>query len=1000
MKRMSSALLCFCLLFASMVFPASVSATESILNQQMSKGVLLYVGYNGYYGTKYHTPTDDALRLLLSTTDEILLIPIVTYNRYTDANGNIQQILTNDVINNMTADMVGTASRLNIIKSEYLEDAAERIAANYHMDDYINDSAELGRRLVALNPNVKLWYSVPQADCFHALTHLFADAWVSVVDGVKEELGDDIWNNNVQGFYYSGEDIVTAGYTKFDTSVPDQNFNNPIVYAMRQVSDRVHYYGKNMLWIPYYHSEASSSTNLGYVANKTNIFDTVILQPSYYFMPARSNGLTIIKNSVESQAVLNASGSIIGGSKTSDTKIGFEMEIDERYYSNSAYRARYKAYVDVFSHLVGEYPTAFYAGRPDVMLTLTQQMTAFFRGEAATKYTLPTNDISAWYGERTADSSYGYSWHAPLAGDEKSDEISGAVTTNGDMRLTLTGNFQYPVARVENSSGLIWFEQDDYINLDVTLEGESGGINVRWGVDLYFVNGHININEYIAEAEDTELYTYSQLRQGRYRVSLQVGPLLKAYDADNGLTGSNSMYEKVFGENGNTALTQVWFSMFCNTPASYTDVGLVINSFTVTETPMSPTYSEVIDMYSLPVDSIDQWETWESSGSLSESQTINSQITDEGVRLSFADGATDQFPVAFVRNYGGLIKLKKGDKLNVDVTLEGESGGRDIRWVLQLQFASAGVTLMASDYIGEAAGFTADAYHQLPQGDYNVTLDIEQLLKDYDSDNNLTGADSFYEKIFGENGSDLLTNINFTLVTNVPGTTDQDYGLVIRNLSVTRTVDFYEPEIRYALPVSDITAWLAERTSDSPYGYSWNAPLIGDEKSNEISGEVTNDGAMRLSLTGNYQYPVARVQNNNGLIWLEESDYLNIDVTLEGLSGDTNVRWGLDLCLSVGMISLNKYIAEAAGVETYTYSQLRQGTYTVSLNVGEVLKAYDADNNLTGSDSMYEKVFDANGNRALTQIWFTMYSNTPEQYTNVGLVIDGLTITDGTIIPE
>ena len=109
----------------------------------------------------------------------------------------------------------------------------------------------------------------------------------------------------------------------------------------------------------------------------------------------------------------------------------------------------------------------------------------------------------------------------------------------------------------------------------------------------------------------------------------------------------------------------------------------------------------------------------------------------------------------------------------------------------------------------------------------------------------------------------------------------------------------------------------------------------------------------------------------------------------------TDVRWGLDLVFAVGQININKYVAEAEGVELFTYSQLKQGTYTVSLNLATLLMAYDADNGLTGADSMYEKVLGANGNPTLTQVWFTMFSNTPAQHTNVGLVVKEVTVTDG-----
>ena len=344
----------------------------------MSKGILLYVGYNSYNGTRYYVPTDEELKTLLSATNEFLLIPIVMYNRYTDAQGNIKQVMSNEIIDNMTVDMVGSPERFDIIRGEYYATAAPRIAANYHVDDYIKDSVSLARRLVALNKDVRLWFSVPQAECLHALTHLFADAWVSVVHGIKNALEPEIWDNNVQGIYHAGEDIVTAGYTKFDFDKPEDNFNNPIVYSMRAVSDAVHAYGKNFLWIPYYDTAASSSVNMGHVVNLTDIFDTVILQPSYFFNKTRAPGIKAVGDSVARQQIVDLNGNTVGGKKVSDTVIGFEMEIDWQFFEKEEYPERYYAYEQAFGGFVGKYPTAYYAGCPETAVKLADVISKFF----------------------------------------------------------------------------------------------------------------------------------------------------------------------------------------------------------------------------------------------------------------------------------------------------------------------------------------------------------------------------------------------------------------------------------------------------------------------------------------------------------------------------------------------------------------------------------------------------------------------------------------------
>lgn len=351
---------------------------ETIAKQHMLKGVLLYTGYNSNWHTSYHVPTDEELRTILSATDEILLIPIVTYNRYNDADGNEKQAITMADVENLTVDMIGDPNRYDIIKGEYFATAEPKIKANYHMDEYVNLAVETSRRIVAINPNARLWLSVPLAECLHALTDLFSESWVYCVHAIKKALDAEIWDKNLQGIYYCGEDIVTSGYTKFDPFVPEQDFNNPIVRSMRKVSDVVHSYGKNMLWIPYYDPTAPSAINMGYVVNLTNIFDTVIIQPSYFFNAAREKGLEIISKSIECQAVLDPEGNIIGGKKISDTLIGFEMEIDSQFFDDESYVPRYYAYEQAFGKFVGKYPTAYYAGYPETLLKVSDIITKFF----------------------------------------------------------------------------------------------------------------------------------------------------------------------------------------------------------------------------------------------------------------------------------------------------------------------------------------------------------------------------------------------------------------------------------------------------------------------------------------------------------------------------------------------------------------------------------------------------------------------------------------------
>ena len=361
MKRIISILLGICTIAALF---SGCTQNDTAEDKQMYKGLLMYVGYWGYSNGKYPEPTDEQLKQVLEVTNEIILVPTAVYNCYTDKlTGEEKQVLNNDIIDNMSDEWIGNPSRLESLKDTYKNIASSSILAGYNISDYVEDATNLGNRLVALDPDVKLWYSVPGAAQLTALTHLFADSWVQVVDEVKETLDPEVWEKNVYGFYYSDEDVVTGEYAKFDEEKPEENFNNPDVYAMRQVSDKVHSYDKNFLWIPY-----SSDTNggiyknLGYVANKTDIFDTILIQPSYFFDKSLSGNPQIIRNCVEKQAVVDKNGDIIGETKTSNTVIGWEMEIDATDIAgNPDAEARYQAYVDAFKDFRGIYPTAYYA---------------------------------------------------------------------------------------------------------------------------------------------------------------------------------------------------------------------------------------------------------------------------------------------------------------------------------------------------------------------------------------------------------------------------------------------------------------------------------------------------------------------------------------------------------------------------------------------------------------------------------------------------------------
>lgn len=99
------------------------------------------------------------------------------------------------------------------------------------------------------------------------------------------------WNSYVKGLYMHSERIFGAG-TAFNTPV---NYNNLLAHPQIKLYSDIGAYirtpsgaynAKELLWCPYYGFGTYAATiikDIGYVANTTNIFNTVLLQPTYYF---------------------------------------------------------------------------------------------------------------------------------------------------------------------------------------------------------------------------------------------------------------------------------------------------------------------------------------------------------------------------------------------------------------------------------------------------------------------------------------------------------------------------------------------------------------------------------------------------------------------------------------------------------------------------------------------------------------------------------------------
>ncbi len=220
----------------------------------------------------------------------------------------------------------------------------------YSYDSYIEEVINLANKLVEKIPCCNLWIGLPP---MIPSTYFLADKYIApykyIVDNVLYENKGDGTNvprsffNNIQGFYYGTEEIPHS-YTKFeeDNRIIDYNlveiyddcFKNIVIYNMSVISNYVHTnYNKKMLWIPYYHVDTELCKRVSYVASRTNIFDFVILQTSYYFNGDNGqSNMEVVKKCIEQQEWYYPTGSnlyVTGIPKgDSKTQIGVIAEMD------------------------------------------------------------------------------------------------------------------------------------------------------------------------------------------------------------------------------------------------------------------------------------------------------------------------------------------------------------------------------------------------------------------------------------------------------------------------------------------------------------------------------------------------------------------------------------------------------------------------------------------------------------------------------------------------
>ncbi|WP_243014637.1 DUF4855 domain-containing protein, partial [Brevibacillus borstelensis] len=231
-----------------------------------------------------------------------------------------------------------------------------------------------------------VWVGLPHYEATHGTInyerHLYK-YYRNYIDGVRESLESIGRWEDVRGFYYSMETVHPV-YEKISETSPTSNSSvrlmNDISYYIRDLDD---HYGNEFMWCPYYgfnENKLKIIHNLGVVANRTNIFDYILIQPSYYFQPSEKENVNAVLDSVTNE-YLDQDGEIVdldgdpvaGGRKANATAdIGVVMEINDKYFSNSAYAERYDYCERRFSRLLhpdSRTPITFYAGQLSSVLS-------------------------------------------------------------------------------------------------------------------------------------------------------------------------------------------------------------------------------------------------------------------------------------------------------------------------------------------------------------------------------------------------------------------------------------------------------------------------------------------------------------------------------------------------------------------------------------------------------------------------------------------------------
>lgn len=252
--------------------------------------------------------------------------------------------------------------------------------------DFTNYIASLKQQVQAIPSDKSFYIGLPpiNASDSYAYTDAEYQRFKSFITTIAAYYKSD---SRFKGFNFTNERVFGTVSTSSPTSNAMVKLMNNLAYVIRNDPNAAIY--KEFIWAPYLGYNSTYYTinqNLGIVANRTNIFNTIYLQPTYYYIPARNEwnastrtgvptqNLDLAYKCVSANAMYNYSAnndafviasSPVGGSKTSSTKIAIDMEAEDSLkWSQNVYGTYYNQQCGKMKPLFtnGTCPFLFYAG--------------------------------------------------------------------------------------------------------------------------------------------------------------------------------------------------------------------------------------------------------------------------------------------------------------------------------------------------------------------------------------------------------------------------------------------------------------------------------------------------------------------------------------------------------------------------------------------------------------------------------------------------------------